>query len=62
MQTPRSAAQRSRVLVTSAVPLTLYGIVGVKNSYNCEMGMRGTVRYRPTLAYKVHFDGINISD
>ena len=24
--------------------------------------MRGTVRCRPTLAYVVHFDGINISD
>ena len=34
----------------------------VKDSYNCKMGMRGTVRCRPTLAYRVHFDSINISD
>ena len=26
------------------------------------MGMCGTVRCRPTLAYRVHFDGISISD
>ena len=30
----------------------------VKDSYNCEIGMRGTVdRCRRTLAYRVHFDG-----
>ena len=24
--------------------------------------MRGKVRFRPTLAYRVHFDGININN
>ena len=37
-------------------------VVCFKDSYNCEMRMCGTVKYRPTLAYRVHFDGINISD
>ena len=34
----------------------------LKDSYHCEMGMRETVRCRPTLAYRVHFDSLNISD
>ena len=34
----------------------------IKDSYNYEMGMRGTVRCRPTLAYRMNFDGINVSD
>ena len=33
------------------------GICAVKDSYNCEMGMRGTIRCRPTLGYRVHFAG-----
>ena len=34
----------------------------LKDSYSCEMRMCGTVECRPTLAYGVHFDSINISD
>ena len=32
-----------------------------KESSNCKMGMRGTVKCRPTVAYWVQIDGINIS-
>ena len=34
----------------------------LKDSYSFEMRMCGTVMCRPTLAYRVHFDSINISD
>ena len=40
----------------------LFRVLMFKDSYDCEMGMRGTVRCRSTLAYRVHFDSINISD
>ena len=36
--------------------------VGFKDSYSFETRMCGTVKCRPTLAYRVHFDSINISD
>ena len=35
---------------------------GIKDSYSCEMRMCGTVKCRSTLAYRVLFDSINISD
>ena len=34
----------------------------INDSYSCEMRMYGTVKCRPTFAYRVHFDSINISD
>ena len=34
----------------------------LKDSYSFEMRMCGTVKCRPTLAYRVHFDGINVRD
>ena len=34
----------------------------IKDSYSFETRMCGTVKCRPTLAYRVHFDSINISD
>ena len=34
----------------------------IKDSYSFEMRMCGTVKCRPTLAYRVHFDSIIISD
>ena len=41
--------------------LCAYIIVIIKDSYSFEMRMCGTVKCRPTLAYRVHFDSINIS-
>ena len=32
----------------------------IKDSYSFEMRMCGTVKCTPTLAYRVHFDSINI--
>ena len=37
-------------------------VANVKDLYSFEMRMCGTVKCRPTLAYRVHFDSINISD
>ena len=34
----------------------------LKDSYSFETRMCGTVKCRPKLAYRVHFDSINISD
>ena len=33
-----------------------------KESFNCKMGMRGTVKCRPTVAYRLQFDCIIISN
>ena len=30
----------------------------LKGSYNCKMGIRRSVRCRPTLAYRVHFESL----
>ena len=34
----------------------------IKDSYSFKTRMCGTVKCRPTLAYRVHLDSINISD
>ena len=34
---------------------------GVKESFNCKMRMPGAVKCRPTVAYWVQIDGINIA-
>ena len=34
----------------------------IKDPFNCETGMRGTDTSRPTVAYSIQVDSINISN
>ena len=57
LQTFKRHVSQAKIIIFILVPRYV-----LKDSYSCEMRMCGTVKCRPTLASRVHFDSIIISD